>query len=107
MMTVLKKGFDFSGNKWVSNAEFIDLFNQIMCLHPGKRIHPEEILEHEFMASKMMRKAHAAANQVTQPNNNTDDQFYEGQQEEQLAPEAAHQQLSEQMSYQSRRSHQH
>ena len=64
-MSVLKKGFDFSGNKWVSNAEFIDLFNQIMCLHPGKRIHPEEILEHDFMASKMMRKAHAATNQVS------------------------------------------
>ena len=31
-----------------------------MCLHPGKRIHPEEILEHEFMASKMMRRAHEA-----------------------------------------------
>ena len=58
LMTVLKKGFDYSGQKWVSNADFIDLFDQIMCLHPGKRIHPEEILEHDFMASKMMRKAH-------------------------------------------------
>ena len=60
LMSVLKKGFDFSGNKWVGNKDFIDLFNQIMCIHPGKRIHPEEILEHEFMASKTMMKAHAA-----------------------------------------------
>ena len=56
-MTTLKKGFDYSGNKWTGNAEFNDLFNQIMCLHPGKRIHPEEILEHEFMAPKIMQKA--------------------------------------------------
>ena len=28
-MTVLKKGFDFSGNKWVSNAEFIRLYQSI------------------------------------------------------------------------------
>ena len=55
LLPVLKKGFDFSGNKWVGNAEFIDLFNQMMCLHPGRRIHPEEILEHQFMASKMMK----------------------------------------------------
>jgi len=58
LISVLKKGFDFSGNKWVNDSDFIDLFNQIMCLHPGKRIHPEEILEHGFMASKMMLKAH-------------------------------------------------
>ena len=58
LISVLKKGFAYSGNKWVSNKEFIDLFNQIMCLHPGKRIHPEEILEHEFMASQMIRAAH-------------------------------------------------
>ena len=58
-MSVLKKGFDYSGNKWGANADFIDLFDQIMCLHPGRRIHPEEILEHDFMASKMMLKAHS------------------------------------------------
>ena len=63
-MSLLKKGFDFSGNKWVANADFINLFEQIMHLHPGKRIHPEEILEHDFMASKMMRLAHAAKNQA-------------------------------------------
>ena len=57
-MQVLKKGFAYNGNKWVGSAQFLDLFNQIMCLHPGKRIHPEEILEHEFMASKMMMRAH-------------------------------------------------
>ena len=56
LMSTLKKGFDFSGQSWVANAEFIDLFNQIMCLHPGKRIHPEEILEHDFMASKILQK---------------------------------------------------
>ena len=59
LYSILKKGFDFTGNKWISNTEFIDLFDQIMCLHPGKRIHPEEILEHQFMASKMMSKAHS------------------------------------------------
>ena len=51
LIEVLRKGFDFSGNKWTNNADFIDLFKQIMNMHPGKRIHPEEILEHEFMAS--------------------------------------------------------
>jgi len=58
LMQTLKKGFDYNGNKWVGNADFIDLFEQIMHMHPGRRIHPEEILEHEFMASKMMHKAH-------------------------------------------------
>ena len=55
-MSILKKGFDFSGQAWSGNVEFIDLFNQIMSLHPGKRIHPEEILDHVFMESKMRRK---------------------------------------------------
>ena len=55
LIDVLKKGFDFTGNMWTSDADFIDLFKQIMAVHPGKRIHPEEILEHEFMASKMTR----------------------------------------------------
>lgn len=67
-MSVLKKGFDYNGNKWVENTHFIDLFNQIMCLHPGKRIHPDEILEHEFLASTMMIKkaaAHAAQANVS------------------------------------------
>ena len=27
LMTTLKKGFDYSGNKWTGNAEFNDLFN--------------------------------------------------------------------------------
>ena len=54
MLPVLKKGFDFSGNKWVGNAEFIDLFNQMMCLHPGRRIHPEEILEQRKMDEIMV-----------------------------------------------------
>ena len=26
LLLFLKKGFDFSGNKWVGNAQFIDLF---------------------------------------------------------------------------------
>lgn len=55
LFSTLKKGFDFSGQSWLGNAQFVDLFSQIMCLHPGKRIHPEEILEHDFMASKMQR----------------------------------------------------
>ena len=55
-MSILKKGFDFSGQAWSGNAEFIDLFNKIMSMHPGKRIHPEEILEHGFMDSKMRLK---------------------------------------------------
>ena len=71
-MAILKKGFDFSGNKWVGNAEFNDLFSQIMHLHPGKRIHPEEILEHEFMASKMMVKAHRQK-QAAAPQQEEDD----------------------------------
>ena len=61
LISVLKKGYDFSGNKWVNDGDFIDLFNQIMCLHPGKRIHPEEILEHQFMASKVIKMKALAA----------------------------------------------
>ena len=61
LIEVLKKGFDFNGNMWTINADFIDLFEQILNVHPGKRIHPEEILQHEFMASKM---THISCNQT-------------------------------------------
>lgn len=27
LINVLKKGFDFSGNKWINNSDFVDLFN--------------------------------------------------------------------------------
>ena len=49
LLATLKKGYDFQGNKWTSDGEFIDLFNQMLCMHPDRRISPEEILEHGFM----------------------------------------------------------
>ena len=49
LITCLRKGYDFQGNKWTSNGEFIDLFDQMLCMHPERRISPEEILEHGFL----------------------------------------------------------
>ena len=49
LITCLRKGYDFQGNKWTSNGEFIDLFDQMLCMHPDRRISPEEILEHVFL----------------------------------------------------------
>ena len=49
LLASIKKGYDFQGNKWTSDGEFIDLFNQMLCMRPDSRISPEEILEHNFM----------------------------------------------------------
>ena len=49
LISYIKKGYDFQGNQWTSNGEFIDLFNQMLCMYPDRRISPEEILEHGFM----------------------------------------------------------
>ena len=49
LITCLRKGYDFQGNKWTSNGEFVDLFDQMLCMHPDRRISPEEILEHVFL----------------------------------------------------------
>ena len=50
LLTVLRKGFDYGGNQWVQNNLFLDLFNQILCMSPERRISPDEILEHDFFA---------------------------------------------------------
>ena len=49
LLSTLKKSFALSGNSWTRDAEFVDLFTQMLHLHPGRRISPEEILEHPFM----------------------------------------------------------
>ena len=51
LLGVIKKGYGFYGNKWVADQSFLDLFEQMFNMHPGKRISPEEILEHDFLAS--------------------------------------------------------
>lgn len=48
-METLKKGFDFSGQMWVSDKQFLDLMMNILCVNPGQRISPQEILEHPFL----------------------------------------------------------
>ena len=52
LLAVLKKSYGFQGNKWVGDQQFLDLFDQMFSMHPGKRISPEEILEHPFLASQ-------------------------------------------------------
>ena len=37
------------GNKWTADGDFVDLFDQMLCMRPDNRISPEEILEHGFM----------------------------------------------------------
>lgn len=49
LMAVLKKGFDFTGNEWVDDAQFMNLFTQMLHLNPGQRISPDEILDHPFL----------------------------------------------------------
>ena len=51
LISCLKKGYDLQGNKWTSDGEFLDLFDQMLCMRPDNRISPEEILEHDFMVS--------------------------------------------------------
>ena len=52
LLSVLKKGYGLGGSKWVNDQSFLDLFQQMFQMHPGKRISPEEILEHDFLASQ-------------------------------------------------------
>ena len=52
LLQVLKKGYGLGGSKWVNDQSFLDLFQQMFQMHPGKRISPEEILEHDFLASQ-------------------------------------------------------
>ena len=49
LLGVLKKGYDYSGNRWVDDQSFMALFAQMLNMHPGQRISPEEILEHSFL----------------------------------------------------------
>lgn len=51
VLDILKKGYGYGGNKWVHDHAFLDLFSKMFHMHPGKRISPEEILEHEFLTS--------------------------------------------------------
>jgi hypothetical protein len=52
LLQTLKKSYGFMGNKWVGDQSFLDLFQMMFEMHPGKRISPEEMLEHEFLASQ-------------------------------------------------------
>jgi hypothetical protein len=49
LLSVLKKGYDYSGTRWVEDPSFMALFGQMLNMHPGQRISPEEILEHSFL----------------------------------------------------------
>jgi len=48
---MLKKGYDFSGNRMFENAAFMDLLGGMLEYDPERRMTPEEILESEFMCS--------------------------------------------------------
>ena len=52
LLQTLKKGYGFGGNKWVADQSFLDLLQHMFHMHPGKRISPEEMLEHDFLASQ-------------------------------------------------------
>ena len=52
LLGVIKKSYAFYSCKWFNDQSFLDLFQQMFQMHPGKRISPEEILEHDFLSSQ-------------------------------------------------------
>lgn len=49
LLDLLKKGYGLGGSTWAKDQCFLDLLDRMFHMHPGKRISPEEILEHEFL----------------------------------------------------------
>ena len=53
LILVLKKGFDVTKNHaWLNDSHFLDIFTQMFSFDPVKRISPEALLAHKFMAAK-------------------------------------------------------
>ena len=50
LLIQLKKGFDIGGNIWTKDKVFLNLLSELLCPDPGRRISPDEILNHEFLA---------------------------------------------------------
>lgn len=46
LISVLKKGYDFTGNALINDSLFMNVFSQMLSMNPGQRISPDEILEH-------------------------------------------------------------
>jgi len=49
MKSVLKKGFDYSGNKLFDNNSFNKMLMGLLEYDPERRMQPSEIMESEFM----------------------------------------------------------
>lgn len=49
LMSVLKKGYDYTCTSWVDDAQFMNVFCSMLNINPGQRISPDEILEHPFL----------------------------------------------------------
>ena len=47
---LLKKGYDYTGNKLVDNHEFMKLLSQMLEYDPGRRMQPSQIFSSEFVA---------------------------------------------------------
>jgi hypothetical protein len=51
LRTVLKKGYDYTGNKLWDNTKFCSMLAGILEYDPERRMTPKEILESEFICS--------------------------------------------------------
>lgn len=49
LIDTLRKGFDFTGQTWLQDKNFIDLLMNMLNMSPGHRISPEEVLGHPFL----------------------------------------------------------
>lgn len=76
LLQALKKSYGLPGVKWVGDQSFLDLLQQMFEMHPGKRISPEEILEHDFLGSQYGYDLHSQKNGGNL-NETEDDEDYE------------------------------
>lgn len=47
---LLRKGYDYTGNKLVDNHDFMKLLSQMLEYDPGRRMQPSQISSSEFVA---------------------------------------------------------
>ena len=51
LRTILKKGYDYSGNKMFDSKQFMLLLSGLLEYDPERRMTPDEILSSEFIVS--------------------------------------------------------